>query len=66
LYTLTIFLECRTELWRKISFAIFIICVNALHDELTNMGAIFDYSEYIASILVIVFIFIPKKTKTKL
>ena len=63
LYTFTIYYECNSTLWKRISFAIFISCINALHDELSGYGAIFDYSEYISFLVIIIFIFIPKKNK---
>jgi hypothetical protein len=65
LYTYTIYNECSDNLWKIISYCVFITTLDSLHDELTGKGCVFDYSEYISFIIITIFIFfINRKTLT--
>jgi hypothetical protein len=62
-YTYTIYNECSTNVWKCISFCIFISTINAFHDELIGQGTVFDYSEYFSFLTIIIFIFVTKRFK---
>jgi hypothetical protein len=49
--------QCKTELWKNITWVMFLACVHNVQDEISGLGSVFSYWEYIYILLVFAYVF---------
>ena len=60
-YTFIIHRKAKSLVWQKLTFFGFVAASNALMDEIKGTANVFDWSEYISILVVLIYIFVRKK-----
>jgi hypothetical protein len=59
-YSFIVFNKAKSQLWRTLTFSSFIVSCNILFDEFNNNGFIFDFTEILSLIIILIYIFTRK------